>query len=40
MRQVEVLRDALLHLLQDDDIFEPRDIIVMCSDIETFALLI
>ena len=39
-RQVEVLRDALLHLLQDDDALEPRDIIVMCPDIETFAPLI
>ncbi|HEV2754087.1 MAG TPA: exodeoxyribonuclease V subunit gamma, partial [Solirubrobacteraceae bacterium] len=36
-RQVEVLRDALLHLLQDDETLEPRDIIVMCPDIETFA---
>ncbi|MCP9491019.1 MAG: exodeoxyribonuclease V subunit gamma [Solirubrobacteraceae bacterium MAG38_C4-C5] len=39
-RQVEILRDALLHLLQDDDSLEPRDIIVMCPDIETFAPLI
>ena len=39
-RQVEVLRDAVLHLLQDDDSLEPRDIIVMCPDIEVFAPLI
>ncbi|MEJ7782375.1 MAG: exodeoxyribonuclease V subunit gamma, partial [Solirubrobacteraceae bacterium] len=39
-RQVEVLRDALLHLLQDDESLEPRDVIVMCPDIETFAPLI
>ncbi len=34
-RQVEVLRDAVLHLLEDDPTLEPRDIIVMCPDIET-----
>jgi len=39
-RQVEVLRDAILHLLEDDATLEPRDIIVMCPDIETFAPLI
>jgi exodeoxyribonuclease V gamma subunit len=39
-RQVEVLRDAILHLLEDDPTLEPRDIIVMCPDIETFAPLI
>jgi exodeoxyribonuclease V gamma subunit len=39
-RQVEVLREAILHLLGDDDTLEPRDIIVMCPDIETFAPLI
>ena len=36
-RQVEVLRDAILHLLADDPTLEPRDVIVMCPDIETFA---
>src|SRR4051794_5630235 len=36
-RQVEVLRDALLHLLDEDATLEPRDVIVMCPDIETFA---
>ena len=39
-RQVEVLRDAILHLLADDPSLEPRDVIVMCPDIETFAPLI
>lgn len=39
-RQVEVLRDAVLHLLDDDPTLEPRDVIVMCPDIETFAPLI
>ena len=39
-RQVEVLRDAILHLLEDDETMEPRDVIVMCPDIETFAPLI
>ncbi|MGO8861873.1 MAG: exodeoxyribonuclease V subunit gamma [Acidimicrobiales bacterium] len=36
-RQVEVLRDAVLHLLEDDPDLEPRDILVMCPDIETYA---
>jgi exodeoxyribonuclease V gamma subunit len=39
-RQVEVLRDAILHLLENDPTLEPRDVIVMCPDIETFAPLI
>ena len=39
-RQVEVVRDALLHLLADDATLEPRDVIVMCPDIEAFAPLI
>ncbi len=39
-RQVEVVRDAILHLLADDQSLEPRDVIVMCPDIETFAPLI
>jgi exodeoxyribonuclease V gamma subunit len=40
LRQVEVLRDAVLHLLAEDEALEPRDIIVMCPDIETFAPLV
>ena len=39
-RQVEVVRDAILHLLDADPTLEPRDVIVMCPDIETFAPLI
>jgi len=39
-RQVEVLRDAILHLLVDDPTLEARDVIVMCPDIEVFAPLI
>ena len=39
-RQVEVLRDAILHLLAGDPTLEARDVIVMCPDIEAFAPLI
>jgi exodeoxyribonuclease V gamma subunit len=39
-RQVEVLRDAILHLLAEHGDLEPRDVIVMCPDIETFAPLV
>ncbi len=39
-RQVEVLRDAVLHLFADDPTLEPRDVIVMCPDIEVFAPLV
>lgn len=39
-RQVEVLREAILHRLADDPTLEPRDVIVMCPDIESFAPLI
>ena len=39
-RQVEVVRDAILHELAEDPALEPRDVIVMCPDIETFAPLI
>jgi exodeoxyribonuclease V gamma subunit len=39
-RQVEVMRDAILHALAEDPTLEPRDVIVMCPDIETFAPLI
>jgi exodeoxyribonuclease V gamma subunit len=39
-RQVEVLREVLLGLLQDDPTLEPRDVLVMCPDIETYAPLI
>ncbi len=39
-RQVDVLRDVILGLLAADPSLEPRDILVMCPDIETFAPLI
>lgn len=39
-RQVEVVRDAVLHLLAADATLEARDVIVMCPDIETYSPLI
>ena len=39
-RQVEVLREVLVGLLADDPTLEPRDIVVMCPDIERFAPLV
>ncbi|HUH68678.1 MAG TPA: exodeoxyribonuclease V subunit gamma [Mycobacterium sp.] len=39
-RQVDVLREVLLGLLEDNPTLEPRDIVVMCPDIETYAPLI
>ena len=39
-RQIDVLREVLLGLLEDDQTLEPRDIVVMCPDIETYAPLI
>lgn len=39
-RQVEVLREAILGVLAGDPSLEPRDIIVMCPDIESWAPLI
>ncbi len=36
-RQVEVLREVIVGLLQDDPTLDPRDVLVMCPDIETFA---
>ncbi len=39
-RQVEVLREVLVGLLQDDPTLEPRDILVMCPDVEAYAPLI
>jgi exodeoxyribonuclease V gamma subunit len=39
-RQIEVLREVLLGLLTDDPTLEPRDILVMCPDIESYAPLI
>lgn len=39
-RQVEVLRERVLHLFQDDSTLDPRDVIIMCPDVETYAPLI
>ncbi|GAY13894.1 exodeoxyribonuclease V subunit gamma [Mycobacterium sp. shizuoka-1] len=39
-RQVDVLREVLLGLLAEDRTLEPRDILVMCPDIDTYAPLI
>jgi exodeoxyribonuclease V gamma subunit len=39
-RQVEVLREVLLGLLAADPTLEPRDILVMCPDIEAYAPLV
>ncbi|HRE88551.1 MAG TPA: exodeoxyribonuclease V subunit gamma, partial [Myxococcota bacterium] len=40
LRQVEVLRDELLALFSKDPGIEPRDVIVMTPDIETYAPLV
>ncbi|WP_311198035.1 exodeoxyribonuclease V subunit gamma [Ornithinimicrobium sp. INDO-MA30-4] len=39
-RQVEVLRDVLAGLLEDDPTLEPRDILVMCPRVDDYAPLI
>ena len=39
-RQVEVLREALLHAFEADASLEPRDVLVMCPDVETWAPLV
>ena len=39
-RQVDVLREVLVGLLEDDPSLEPRDILVMVPDIESYAPLI
>ncbi|MFK5582873.1 exodeoxyribonuclease V subunit gamma [Serinicoccus sp. LYQ131] len=39
-RQVEVLRDVLADLLEQDPDLEPRDILVMCPDIDAYAPLL
>ncbi|MDQ3616755.1 MAG: exodeoxyribonuclease V subunit gamma [Actinomycetota bacterium] len=39
-RQVEVLREVLLGMLEDDPMLELRDVIVMCPDIESYAPLV
>ncbi len=39
-RQVEVARDAILHVLNADPTLEPRDIVIMTPDLATFAPLL
>jgi len=39
-RQVEILRDVILGLLDDHPSLEPRDIVVLCSDMSGFAPLV
>jgi exodeoxyribonuclease V gamma subunit len=39
-RQVEIVREAILGLLEADPSLEPRDIVIMCPDVETFAPLV
>ena len=39
-RQVEVLREALLGVFEQDPSLEPRDVLVMCPDVETYAPLV
>jgi exodeoxyribonuclease V gamma subunit len=37
LRQLEVLREVLLGLLEDDPTLEPRDIVVLTPDVEAYA---
>ena len=39
-RQVEVLREVVLGCLAADPTLQPRDVLVMCPDVETFAPLV
>lgn len=39
-RQAEALRDVVLGLLEDDPALQPRDVLVMTPDVETFAPLV
>lgn len=39
-RQVEVVREAVLGLLADDPSLEPRDVLIMCPDVEAYAPLV
>ncbi|WP_418275118.1 exodeoxyribonuclease V subunit gamma [Isoptericola jiangsuensis] len=39
-RQVEVLREVLVGLFAADPTLEPRDVVVLCPDVETFAPLV
>lgn len=39
-RQVDVLREVLVGLMADDPTLQPRDVIVMCPDVDAYAPLI
>ena len=39
-RQVEILRDAILHVLAADSTLQPRDVVIMTPDLATFAPLL
>lgn len=39
-RQVEVMRDALLHIMKSDPTIRPRDILVLCANLEKYSSLI
>jgi exodeoxyribonuclease V gamma subunit len=39
-RQVEIVREAVLGLLANDPSLEPRDIVIMCPDVEAYAPLV
>lgn len=39
-RQVEVLRESLLHLFQTNSDLEPRDVLILCPEVEAYAPLI
>jgi exodeoxyribonuclease V gamma subunit len=39
-RQVEVLREVVLGLLDADPTLQPRDVLVLCPDVETYAPLV
>ena len=36
-RQVEVLRESLLHVLNNDPTLQPREVIVLCPQVDVFA---
>lgn len=36
-RQVEVLREVLVGLMEDDPTLEPRDVLVLCPDLDSYA---
>ena len=40
VRQVEVLRECLLGLFAVDSTLEPRDVVIMCPEVESFAPLV